>query len=486
MPIGLINAQEIRYITVSAPNEQQQAPVSSEKTSSKVIKESGLTRDSLKKSDQKNYKTTYLKNGLGDNWFVSAGAGFGVLMSEETRYVDYSVVARPTFALAFGKWLNPAWGLRVSATAAQLQGFSLWWEEEKDALGNVTKAAYGYGDWWTGTADHYKDYPIGRPPTNAYLDASIGKVSNESGTNKQQGIDVGEFIQNTYLRGERMSSKGHGRDYSMKYFSVGFDFMANLNNLFGYYNPKGFFNLIGYGGLGYVQTLAYGEVPRLDNIYEKFGLQANFRLNDAWSFDLEPQLLLLPEVFDRRVGDGNTLDLVANLVAGFTYRFGESHFYQPVCNSQQTTIINNVVNETRENCCDELKERLKKIEELLENKQPQQKIDKEHLRVVVHFVIDKHEVRPSEMYKLDEVARFMAKYPQVRVSVSGYADVKTAYPSYNMKLSERRVNEVVRILGSKYGVDKSRLKLGHFGDTVQPFDVNELNRAVIAFDIPEE
>jgi len=108
---------------------------------------------------------------------------------------------------------------------------------------------------------------------------------------------------------------------------------------------------------------------------------------------------------------------------------------------------------------------------------------KERLYIPIHYIIDRWDIQPKEMYKLDEIVKFMIKYPSVKVSVTGYADVKTAYPAYNLRLGEKRANEVIRVLVQRYGIDRNRILSKSLGDTVQPFDMNELNRAVIAFDI---
>jgi outer membrane protein OmpA-like peptidoglycan-associated protein len=91
----------------------------------------------------------------------------------------------------------------------------------------------------------------------------------------------------------------------------------------------------------------------------------------------------------------------------------------------------------------------------------------------------------KEMYKLDDIVRFMIQYPDVHISVTGYADVQTAYPAYNLKLGEERANEVIRVLTILYGMDADRISGKSLGDTVQPFRVNDSNRVVIAIDVEE-
>ena len=74
----------------------------------------------------------------------------------------------------------------------------------------------------------------------------------------------------------------------------------------------------------------------------------------------------------------------------------------------------------------------------------------------------------------------MQDNPDVTLTVTGFADVKTAYPAYNLKLSERRAKAVYNCLVKEFGVDPNRLKIDYKGDTIQPYELkNEWNRVVI-------
>ena len=76
----------------------------------------------------------------------------------------------------------------------------------------------------------------------------------------------------------------------------------------------------------------------------------------------------------------------------------------------------------------------------------------------------------------------MKSHPEVKVTICGFADVETAYPAYNLRLSERRVNAVYKMLTEEYGVDGSRLTKDFKGDTVQPYKLkNEWNRVVVFY-----
>ena len=509
IPMGIF-AQEIRYVTVPTSQDATPAPATStsayqmqSQTTESVDYSSSLFRDELKVSQEKAIHTTFLKNKPQDNWFFSLSGGLGMLQSEESRYRDLADQFQFTGGLALGKWWSPVWGLRLSASAAKLKGFAV--------NGNYAPLDPGYyfmGSWLTG-----KGYA-----SAGHNDIREGVQNSYTDGNAVYGA---RLIAANYLNLDDViaTDKGTGYSYDVPYFGASLDLMLNLKNYFTRYNPKAVFNPVLYAGLGWAHTFkadavnpelfqqlmneateagnnriinsAYGKSGQIavNSLMVKTGMQLNFRLSDAVDFFLDGQWLILPEYFDRRVGDDMLHDWVLNAQVGFTYKFNERFFYEPLCSSKTVYVNNPAIIASRSECCEDLLASLRRIENILDRQTitPVKDInaDLESLKVIVHFVIDKWEVRQSEMYKLDEIAKFMAKYPRVRVSVSGYADVQTAYPEYNMKLSLKRAEEVARILGSKYGIDRSRLRVEHYGDTVQPFEINELNRAVIAFDIPE-
>ena len=496
VPLGMF-AQEIRYVT--APTSQRATPASadvyapayqpqqSQMSSQSYAYSDELLRDTLKTSNDKAARTTFIKNKSKDNWFISIFGGGSILESEESRYLKFGDLLRPSFGFALGKWHSPVWGLRFNASAGKLRGLALDYPSDYFVYDYVNDVFlprtrhYFMGSWYNG-----KNYSNGFDQPGVQTSYTPGVT-----------IEGSQLIFDRYLNNETVvySAEGanaaKGYTYDLTYAATSLDLLLNLRNLFSRYNPKASLDPVFYAGVGFAHTLGDRDkdITAVNSIMGTAGLQLNFRLTDRCDLFVDGKFLVLPEFFDRRLGDGNTMDIVASGLIGLTFKLGEANFYQPLCGGREIvympSAVPTVINETRSECCDELIARLRSIENQLD-KPVSQSITRvnENMKVIVYFVIDKWDVRPSEMYKLDEISKFMAKYPQVRVSISGYADVQTAYPAYNMKLSERRANEVARILSSKYGIDRSRLRVEHYGDTVQPFDTNELNRAVIAFDIP--
>lgn len=85
------------------------------------------------------------------------------------------------------------------------------------------------------------------------------------------------------------------------------------------------------------------------------------------------------------------------------------------------------------------------------------------------FDVDQYTVNATEMKKLAAVARVMKDNPDTKFNLYGFCD-KSGSDKYNQKLSEKRVNEVKRLLVKKYGIAEDRLstegkgKSASFGD----------------------
>ncbi len=75
----------------------------------------------------------------------------------------------------------------------------------------------------------------------------------------------------------------------------------------------------------------------------------------------------------------------------------------------------------------------------------------------IYFDFDKADVKPESKPALDAIAEFLRMYPEVKFYVVGHTD-STGGLEYNLELSRRRAEAVVRELVEKYGIEKERLK----------------------------
>jgi outer membrane protein OmpA-like peptidoglycan-associated protein len=74
----------------------------------------------------------------------------------------------------------------------------------------------------------------------------------------------------------------------------------------------------------------------------------------------------------------------------------------------------------------------------------------------IYFDFNKSDVKPESDPTLKEIAKLLADNPSLNLFVVGHTDNVGDF-KYNMKLSEERADAVVKVLISKYGVDKKRL-----------------------------
>jgi OOP family OmpA-OmpF porin len=81
----------------------------------------------------------------------------------------------------------------------------------------------------------------------------------------------------------------------------------------------------------------------------------------------------------------------------------------------------------------------------------------------VHFDFNKYNIRPQDAAVLDEAASTLKDHGNVSIGVNGYCDA-IGSERYNLKLSERRSDAVVKYLAD-HGVADSRMTPHGYGKT---------------------
>ena len=106
--------------------------------------------------------------------------------------------------------------------------------------------------------------------------------------------------------------------------------------------------------------------------------------------------------------------------------------------------------------------------------------DYEWFLPMVHFNLDRYDIKKSEFGKLHHVATVMKNNPGIRILAKGYTD-KLASDCYNNLLSYNRANTVVDYLTTKYGIARDRFILSYGGENenlVPTNGANLINRRV--------
>ena len=311
------------------------------------------------------------------------------------------------------------------------------------------------------------------------------------------------------------------------------DIMISLNNALLGYDPDRRFSFYLFGGPGAKFNDKLGLISNLDSanaarentqrsekgrgmVMMTLGQGISYRLGDSWnlfceySFDATD----LVNIFSDEFYKWHDVNSIVRL--GASYCFGVTAADQAVAAqkamlSQENfgalnTQVNNLENQVAASRNNEkkLENRIAELEDQLAEARANQgqgqnnganseaakelqatidqiKADQLNFYAMpfsVQYDVNEWKVSDDEMDKVKAVARVLKDNPDVKIMVVGFADY-TGSDQYNMKLSERRANEVKRLLTKKYGIAEDRISTDYKGKSVAFGDIQyALNRRV--------
>lgn len=195
------------------------------------------------------------------------------------------------------------------------------------------------------------------------------------------------------------------------------------------------------------------------------GTQIDYKVSKRFSIMADLQANFLNETFDGVVGgelggDYKKLDFLAAATIGLSYNFGG--------NTSKTTVEIPVIYE------DTYKPQPQIIKEV---KAPAKNII---APFAVRFLIDKSYIEKGQKPQINKIAEYLKSNPETKIMLTGYADKETAYPEYNMRLSQRRVDSVKKYLINECGIAEDRIETNAKGDTERVYDEDfRWNRVVV-------
>ena len=285
------------------------------------------------------------------------------------------------------------------------------------------------------------------------------------------------------------NEKPYTKDYKFNYFAPGIDLMFNLSNLICGYNPNRVFNVTAFlgGGLniGSGNDDANEIGKTLGTQKEKYlleylwdgtklrpfgrgGIELGFRLSDKVNLLVEGNANILSDKYNSKKAEN--ADWYFNGLIGLRFNLGQTYTKKEPVAVQPTYTETQPV------------ETIPTVPVVTPEPKPQPPVEEtiEPLRRDIFFVINKYEVRESEMHKVAEIAEYLDKYPKAKVALCGYADAGTGNDRINDRLGLQRVNVVKDLLVKKYNIPESRITTDSKGAREQPFAINEQNRVTIA------
>lgn len=416
----------------------------------------------------------YISNP-SQNYFFTLQAGLSHSMSENVRMGNFWKAERVSYIFSAGKFFYPQFGMRASL--GWVNQASYVEETAKQYKLNASNGGINYKDYY-----HFSIAQL-------YVDGVIDLHSVLFGAKEKRRFNVYAFVGLGYLYTFNFDKQAtYWNDLAketQKYGDKGMPYRDPMGNH--YYDKDGVlldYNtdapyaggdpanrpqlLIGYG----VNTKHRGYFAG------HVGLWANYKVSDKWDVNFEASFNGTDDAYNgvryRRVYDS-----YVGLLAGVTYHIpdpeGKRRYrYSHLTDADRVNVLNKTIVETQDSLEQAQVPQTQIIEHIVEYN--------EMLQTTVQFYIDRTFITEAQEKNVRSVAKFMENHPEINVVVTGYADVQTAYPAYNLSLSKKRAENVYDMLVNKYGIDPARLKKDWKGDQEQAFKiVNEWNRSVVFF-----
>ena len=255
---------------------------------------------------------------------------------------------------------------------------------------------------------------------------------------------IGARVMLSYMKQQsRANSEALIDDKNYGFHNIGgyFDGLFNFNNIFGQYKENTRFNVYGILGFGFNATGGFDDkVEAWDKPaggYKVFtdngayfslrgGLGLSYMLSNALDLNLEVTANGADDAYNGTRYD-NKYDTYVAAMLGLTYHFkdhyGDRRF-------RYTTL-------TDADLLDDLNARINAERGVVRTPEKVVKVEREVFRseilnTTVSFIIDRSSITDIQMKNVALVAKYIEEHPDINIVITGYADVKTAYPEYNM------------------------------------------------------
>jgi len=299
--------------------------------------------------------------------------------------------------------------------------------------------------------------------------------------------------------------KGASVKNETDYFAIHENVLFNLTNWICGYRQDRFFNASMYLGIGYARS-----DKKNDEWVLPVGILTTYRLNDAWSLNLDWKNMLLRNEFAVvETSASNQVDIadIMSLTFGVTYKFrnntsentyipergfagftpiDESQWVKKAAYDELQRELNDAKgdNDNYQKQLDKYKKALdaetKAKNDALAEAAKKQNIDiNEDATLCIFFNLGSSVISDRNTENINFMAKLINSNKGRQYSVAGYADKETGSESINEVLSQKRA-EAVRDALVKAGVSPDQIKVDYYGCRVQPFEgKGYLNRVAI-------
>lgn len=279
--------------------------------------------------------------------------------------------------------------------------------------------------------------------------------------------------------------KNHGvvYEYKWNYVAPAVDVMFNVTNAICGYSPKRLVDVNLFAGIGAniefdnseaeavraQLTTLYPGVEFMRHYWEgsrssllgRFGGSVDFNISKRVALGLEANANIVSDHYNSKKAPNS--DWYFNILGGVKVKLGRVSKHVPV----QSCCRIDTIYLTKE----------KKV--VVHDTVTVDKLTAETLRRDIFFTIANSEVSKAEMPKVEDIAAYLNRWPNAKVTITGYADKGTGSAKGNVIFARNRANIVATLLIEQFGIAKERIIVDSKGDTVQPYEINNLNRVSI-------
>lgn len=360
-----------------------------------------------------------------NGWFVEAGGGVQTIFSSDASKLDFGKRLTPSYTIGVGKWITPAYALRLQVGGYALNGMS------------------------TSEGLYLRD-----PQTDGSVYGPHDPV-----------------IDNVTVRPD-----GTYRHY-LRYVNAHVDFIVSLSRLLFHNQSK--FDVLPAVGFGYAHAFAYRGTANTNSLTANFSVAAKYSVMKCMDVNLEIGSALMPDHFDGRI-TGRKYEPTLGATLGLTYRFNASKPYVRKERSKKhrrEAVVDTVYMVERVVERPVFKDRI--VEKPVVKKQ-------EAFRLAsISFAYASAKPAKKQDIVFENIVEYLKQHPSARIRLDGYADKATGKARTNLMLSIRRTDSVRNILIERYGIAPSRIDAQGIGCNAQPYEKNEHNRVVIVTALPE-
>lgn len=269
------------------------------------------------------------------------------------------------------------------------------------------------------------------------------------------------------------------------------DLMVNLSNMWDGYDPNRLIDISAFGGVGVAHRNISNFSTEIYSPIGRVGFQGDIRLTNKLDLNVIAETNFVSDNYNDYIVSV-PFDIYTAVTVGLTYRLakekdkqspvqGDYQELQPKTELADKTVPVEPIAEPvaePEQVAIQDPQPVEPVE-VVAPKTETASVDQQatDLWVNIFYTINKKDiVKPRQKDQIAKVVDYLARYPEAKITVSGYADRGTGTAAINNTISKQRAENVTELLKTQYDIPADRIKTVWYGSRRQLFKQNDMNR----------